>query len=102
MRSLSQPAHAGKSADGATMNEVLQYYHVRQKFIEEDDGSLVGPCPIHDGRSSTQFRVSSDGTLWNCFGSCHCGGDTIDFVAMIEGISREVAEHRLTDQQRSE
>ena len=40
-----------------TMEQVLGHYGILDKFKRGTD-SLSGPCPIHRGSNSTQFRIS--------------------------------------------
>lgn len=47
--------------------------------------SLMGLCPFHDEKTAS-FSVTPVRNLWHCFG-CGEGGDTIDFVQRIEGLT---------------
>jgi DNA primase len=72
------------------MEQVLAHYRLTDKFQRGKD-SLSGPCPIHKGTHSTQFRVSLSKNCWNCFSDCHCGGNVLDFVAKMEKVDANEA-----------
>src|SRR5580658_4022784 len=73
-----------------TMEQVLERYGLMDKFKRGTD-SLNGPCPIHKGSNPTQFRVSTTKNIWNCFSECKHGGNTLDFIAEMEGVSIHAA-----------
>jgi DNA primase len=73
-----------------TMEQVLEHYGILDRFKRSGD-SLSGPCPIHKGSNSTQFRVSTTKNIWNCFSECKHGGNTLDFIARMENISIHAA-----------
>lgn len=73
-----------------TMEQVLQHYGLLDQFKRGKD-SLSGPCPIHKGSNPTQFRVSLSKNVWNCFSSCDRGGNTLDFIAIMEKVSIHAA-----------
>lgn len=66
-----------------SMEQVLDHYGLLDRFKRSGD-TLSGPCPIHKGSNSTQFRVSVSKNLWNCFSECKKGGNTLDFIARME------------------
>lgn len=75
-----------------TLEQVLDHYGLTSQMKRGSD-SLCGKCPIHQGENPTEFRVSLSKNCWNCFSSCHCGGNVIDFVAKMENVSfRKAAE----------
>jgi len=53
----------------------------------------VGLCPFHEERTPS-FSVNPDRGLFYCFG-CRTGGDVIDFVMRLEGLSFPEAVERL-------
>src|SRR5580698_3431487 len=73
-----------------TMEQVLDHYGILDKFKRGTD-SLNGPCPIHRGSNSTQFRVSISKNIWNCFSECKHGGNVLDFIARMEDVSIHAA-----------
>jgi DNA primase len=68
-----------------TMEQVLEHYNLLHTF-KRSGHSLSGPCPIHKGTNKTQFRVETEKNIWNCFSECKHGGNTLDFIAKMEGI----------------
>jgi hypothetical protein len=54
--------------------------------LKRSGPQLKGCCPIHDGSNPQQFVVNADESTWHCFGDCHAGGGTLEFVAAIEGV----------------
>lgn len=48
-------------------------------------GNYKGLCPFHDERSPS-FHVTPEKGFWHCFG-CGEGGDVIDFVRRVDGLS---------------
>ena len=69
-----------------TMEQVLEHYGLLHKFKRSGD-RLSGPCPIHKGENPTQFSVSIEKNVWNCFSECKHGGNTLDFIAKMEDVS---------------
>lgn len=72
------------------MEQVLEHYGLLDQFKRGTD-SLNGPCPIHKGSNSTQFRVSISKNIWNCFSECKHGGNVLDFIAKMEGVGIHAA-----------
>jgi hypothetical protein len=54
---------------------------------------LVGPCPVCGGRD--RFAVNTAKDIWNCRG-CRKGGDVIDLVQHLDGVSFTEAVEILT------
>jgi DNA primase len=79
-----------------TMEQLLDHYGLRDRFKRSGD-SLSGPCPIHKGSNPTQFRISAAKNIWNCFGDCKRGGNTLDFVAQMENVSIHAAALKAID-----
>src|SRR5581483_533972 len=73
-----------------TMEQVLEHYDLLLQFKRSGD-SLSGVCPIHKGSNPTQFRVSTSKNVWNCFSECKHGGNTLDFIARMEGVTIHAA-----------
>jgi DNA primase len=72
------------------MERVLEHYGLMDSFKRSGD-SLSGPCPLHKGSNPTQFRVSLSSNIWNCFSECKHGGNALDFIATMEGVSIHAA-----------
>jgi DNA primase len=76
-----------------TMEMVLRRYGLWDQ-MKLSGKNLVSTCPIHNGTNPRQFSVNLERNLWNCFGNCQGGGNVLDFVAKMEGITiREAALH---------
>jgi DNA primase len=73
-----------------SMEKLLDYYGLLGRFKRSGD-SLSGSCPIHKGSNPTQFRVSVSKNIWNCFGECKHGGNSLDFIAKMEDVSIHAA-----------
>lgn len=58
-------------------------------------GSLKGLCPFHDEKTPS-FHVTPSKSMYYCFG-CQAGGDVINFVMEIDGLSFTEAVERLAD-----
>ena len=69
-----------------SMEDVLGHYGLLDKMKRTGD-SLSGCCPVHKGSNPTQFRVSLGKNVWNCFSECKAGGNVIDFIARMEGVT---------------
>jgi DNA primase len=67
-----------------TMEQVLEHYGVLAT-LKRTGTRLSGCCPIHNGTNSTQFRVDTEKSLWNCFSGCK-GGNALDFIARKESL----------------
>lgn len=65
---------------------VLERYGVE---LKKKGKNLVGCCPIHKGSNPSQFSVSTEKNIFNCFGNCKTGGNVIDFVALMEFGNKE-------------
>ena len=74
-----------------TMEMVLKRYGLWAQ-MKPSGKNMVSTCPIHNGTNPRQFSVNLERNLWNCFGNCEGGGNVLDFVAKMEGITvREAA-----------
>ena len=58
-------------------------------------GSLKGLCPFHDEKSPS-FHVTPSRGFYFCFG-CQSGGDVLNFLMQIDGLSFAEAVERLAD-----
>ncbi len=58
-------------------------------LVDRGKRGFQGFCPFCSGLEGTLF-VRRDLQVWHCFG-CGAGGDVYDYVARIEGLSREEA-----------
>ena len=85
---------AVKSA--VSMEQVLDHYGLLENLKRTGD-SLSGACPIHGGSNQTQFRVSISKNLWNCFSDCKGGGNVLDFIAKMDGVSVHAAALKAVD-----
>jgi hypothetical protein len=57
-------------------------------------GAMVGRCPWHSSRSGTCMVVWPDEGRWWC-SSCRRGGDAVQWLHLVEGISSGEARRRL-------
>lgn len=48
--------------------------------------NLVGSCPFHSEKTPS-FCVDPEKQKWRCFGACNEGGDAIDFIQRLRGVS---------------
>jgi hypothetical protein len=84
--------------------DVLRRYNISLHIIGQW-GSAVCPLPTHkEGDKSKSFSVNLNGNFWRCFSeSCNAnnggkrGGDGINFVALMDGISQLDAAKKLAD-----
>src|ERR1043165_500026 len=72
--------------EAITMEQVLEHYQMLNTF-KRSGQSLSGPCPIHKGDNPTQFRINLTKNIWNCFSKCKHGGNVLDFIAEMDGVS---------------
>lgn len=79
-----------------SMVQILDHYLLTDRFKPSGD-SLSGPCPLHNGEGSTQFRVSISKNCWHCFSDCKAGGNILDFVSRKENISIREAAIRIAE-----
>src|SRR4030095_1762603 len=78
--------------NSVNIEQILAHYGLLETLIRKGD-SLVGPCPMHQGKNKTQFSVSTSKNAFRCFGDCtsdsrlhNGGGNHISFVIVMEGI----------------
>jgi len=72
------------------LREVAQQYVVLKRRGRE----WVGPCPICRA-GDDRFWIRADGQAWGCR-KCDTGGDVINLVAKVEGITNGQAAQQLT------
>ena len=70
---------------------LLEHLGIAESLEEKPGNTLVGPCPLHHGREKNEFYVYNNWNTWPCYGACHRGGTSLDFVALREGVSYPVA-----------
>jgi hypothetical protein len=84
--------------------DVLRRYNI-SLTMKGQWGSAVCPLPTHkEGDKSKSFTVNLQGNFWRCFSeSCNAnnggkrGGDVVNFVALMDGISQLDAAKKLAD-----
>jgi len=54
--------------------------------LEKRGRDHVGCCPFHDDQTPS-LVVSPEKNLWHCMGACDAGGDVIEWVRRVEGVS---------------
>jgi len=64
----------------------LDYYGLLAG-MKKSGKNLISACPIHKGSNPRQFSVDPEKNIFNCFGDCKSGGNVLDFVAKMEGVS---------------
>jgi DNA primase len=74
-----------------TLGMVLTRYGLLSEMKSSGNG-LTGCCPIHKGSNPRQFVADLKRNIFHCFGDCKGGGNVLDFVAKMEGVTvREAA-----------
>ncbi|MGK0190600.1 MAG: DNA primase [Verrucomicrobiales bacterium] len=77
--------------------QILDRYGASEHLKGSSEFELRGPCPIHQGKSQSEFAVNLEKNCWNCFSDCKRGGNMLDFVALMEGITVHEAAVRIDD-----
>jgi len=54
--------------------------------LEKRGKDHVGCCPFHEDKTPS-LVISPQKNLWHCMGACDAGGDVIEWVRRIEGVS---------------
>ena len=80
-----------------TVTDVLIKHDLFQTLETKPSGILVGPCPIHNGVLSDDFRVSILLDKWTCNGLCCTSGDGLQLVALLAGTTLKGAQNILSD-----
>lgn len=76
-----------------TLEQVLRCYEVnwlRRSGVDQ----YRGHCPIHRGQGKEAFHANLKRGVFHCF-ACGAGGNVLDFVAAMEGVSIREAALRL-------
>ncbi|QYJ05507.1 DNA primase [Nocardioides panacisoli] len=84
--------------DIATLREKARIDDVVSSYVtlrNAGGGSMKGLCPFHDEKSPS-FHVTPSRGFYHCFG-CQAGGDVINFVMEIDGLTFTEAVERLAD-----
>lgn len=81
MASKFDPADLQKVREAIPIEDVVGDY----VSLQRKGSSLMGLCPFHDEKTAS-FSVTPVRNMWHCFG-CGLGGDTIDFVERVEGLT---------------
>jgi len=76
----------------ASLEEVLLGMYGLGDRLKRHGKKLIGPCPIHRGDGSRAFQANLEKQVFFCFSGCRRGGNVLDLVAALDGISiREAA-----------
>src|SRR5580704_12651874 len=67
--------------------QVLAAYGIAGNLRAAGPERLIGPCPLHRGDNPTAFRIHLTRNVWRCFTRCARGGNVLELVARLEGIS---------------
>jgi DNA primase len=80
-----------------SMVEILKHYGLIDG-LKRKGNELVGYCPVHDKDhyNKDSFRVNVVKNIWHCF-ACSCGGNVLDFTAIMEGTTIREAGLRLKE-----
>lgn len=54
--------------------------------LKRSGAQFTGCCPIHGGTNPRQLVLNLKDNVWRCFGDCHAGGGTLEFVAAMERV----------------
>ena len=82
------------------IEQILEQLELRSSFRPYgNQGEIRSTCPIHHGDNDDEFSVNPAKNAWTCFGACRAdaqiksGGNHLDLVAAIEGVSIHEAAH---------
>ena len=75
------PAFLDELADRNPIEEVVGQY----VSLKRSGANMFGLCPFH-GEKTASFSVAPDKGIYYCFG-CHKGGNAVNFMMEIEGLS---------------
>ena len=76
------------------MEPLKQIIGATVSLVHRGSEVWVGPCPWHSSKSGTCLVVWADEGRWWC-SSCKRGGDAIQWVRLLEGLSYREARERL-------
>lgn len=68
-----------------SIRQVLEHFTI--PFDEAKDGQLTLACPIHGGDNTRAFHVDLHKNVWRCFTGCQRGGNVLDLMMELEGLS---------------
>lgn len=75
-----------------SLEEVLLGMYGLGDRLKRQGKKLIGPCPIHGGDNPRAFQADLEKQVFFCFSGCRRGGNVLDLVAALDGISiREAA-----------
>ena len=75
-----------------SLEEVLLGMYGLGDRLKRQGKKLIGPCPIHGGDGPRAFQADLEKNVYFCFSGCRRGGNVLDLVAALDGISiREAA-----------
>jgi len=66
------------------ITQVIEKVPELQEF-ERKGKDLQGSHPVHGSSTKINFCIDDESDIWHCF-RCGTGGDTLDLIAMLEGI----------------
>jgi hypothetical protein len=81
-----------RQANTVELSTVLKYYSIH---IEEYSGKCVCPFPFHPHERTPSFKYYKDTNSFFCFG-CKSGGGPVNFVSLLDGISKTEAANKIT------
>ena len=65
-------------------------------FVRKPDGHIEAICPIHKGTHRRQFKTTTNGRGFKCFG-CGVSGNVLDLIAGLEQLGLREAALRLVE-----
>ena len=71
------------------------FLSARGVVLKRHGAVLQGKCPFHNEVNGTALTVWPDEGRWRCFGKCDAGGDVIEAVMRLDGVSFKEACARL-------
>lgn len=71
------------------------FLSARGVVLKRHGAVLQGKCPFHNEVNGTALTVWPEDNRWRCFGKCDAGGDVIEAVMRLDGVSFKEACARL-------